>query len=649
MTRLSDAEFVLAIMPFVNVLQPPLGPSVLCGALRSSGIKTKAIYPAMTLAERLPYDLYCWFGSGVTLRFGDYFFANQIFGENTVRTQKFYSKIFTLAERSEFPKLASVKDAESFIKLIPFIQSTCDELVEEWVEKVIAHSSAKVVACSSTYVQLLSSLAFLNAIKKKRPDIKTIIGGCECEGDAALEIVSKFDFVDYTNSGEGEETLPILVKRCLTNPLQGTELPFGVFDKEKACGSVPESAKVRGENFGEIDNLDYAEAAAASILFKSSRTAMSMEFSRGCWKGERNHCTFCGINGDRLNFRRKSIAKILGELKRAYDNGTRFFFITDTVLDINYLRQVFDTFSEYADDVAFLCDAVSTMDEPQIKYLAESGILFIQVGIETLHPNHVKLMNKSNSAIGSLAYLKFAKENYIHPFWNMLVSIPGDSPKDYEELIELVPFLEHLTAPGFSNIRYDRFSEYWKDPVRYGLDLKPIDSNAYLFPEESGVDVTKITMYFKNVAEGAYTSMEHPAVARLQKLIEDWQNSSATLEFLTSEMIEDTRRCAVERHYKPSADEIVVLTLTRKPVTKKQLFEMAIKEGCDDCEPALQRLMERRFVVFWDNHFVSLVLMPIEGERKSKILKRLDAAIKAREYMNTRLQDQIESMKGAKK
>ena len=75
MGSLKDVEFILAVMPFVDVLQPPLGPSVLCGALRANGIRTKVVYPAMTLAERLPYDLYRWFGGGVASRFGDYFFC----------------------------------------------------------------------------------------------------------------------------------------------------------------------------------------------------------------------------------------------------------------------------------------------------------------------------------------------------------------------------------------------------------------------------------------------------------------------------------------------------------------------------------------------------------------------------------------------
>ena len=645
MGSLKDVEFILAVMPFVDVLQPPLGPSVLCGALRANGIRMKVVYPAMTLAERLPYDLYRWFGGGVASRFGDYFFSNQVFGIDENRSKRFHSKVRSIAEKGRFPKFNSISDAECFIGLAPSIQAICDEVTREWVEKIIVNPKIKAVACSTTYVQLLPSLAFLKAVKDTRPDIKTIIGGCECEGEAALEIVSKLEFVDYAVSGEGEKTLPILVKGCLSDPLHGAGLPYGVFDKEKAREGVPESPKVDGCDFGEIDNSDYAEAAAASTLFKGSADVMSMEFSRGCWKGERSNCTFCGINGDRMNFRRKPKDRILQELKRAYDRGARFFFITDTALDLNYLRPVFEEFSAYADDVAFLADAVSTMGESQLKFLADSGVLFIQVGIESLHPKHVSLMNKGNSAVGSLAYLKFAKENMICAIWNLLVCIPGDSPKEYEELIELIPLLEHFTAPGFSHIRYDRFSEYWKNPERYGLALKPLDCNDYLFPDGYGVDTSKVSMYFEDTVKRATVSLDHPAIVQLEKMIEEWRLSSATLRFLPDGTIEDTRKCALERNYLPSSDEGIVLALTRNPMPFEQVHEKAKSEGCLDCETALRNLLERRFIVFWDGCFVSLVLVPISAGREKKILCRLKNAMELRKYTDTRLETQLSLQK----
>ena len=308
-----------------------------------------------------------------------------------------------------------------------------------------------------------------------------------------------------------------------------------------------------------------------------------------------------------------------------------------------------DQFSAYANDVSFLCDAVSTMTEDQLKYLADCGVLFIQVGIESLHPKHVTLMNKSNSPAGSIAYLKFAKENHIHALWNILVCMPGDSPVEYQELAELIPLLEHFTPPGFSPIRYDRFSEYWTEPGRYGLKLCPIESNGYLFPRGSNIDTNRVTMYFDNVANDAYTPHDHPSILKLKEMINDWHSSVAVLRFLPDGRIEDTRRCAFERYFLPTAEERIVLGLTRNPVPVDKICNEASVTECKDVMSVVNDLQKRNLIVRWDGHFLSLVLEPISLDRECKILKRLKSAMKAREYMDTRFQAQIDNAKKGQK
>ena len=38
------------------------------------------------------------------------------------------------------------------------------------------------------------------------------------------------------------------------------------------------------------------------------------ETARGCWWGERSHCTFCGLNGATMAFRSKSPERVVDEL-----------------------------------------------------------------------------------------------------------------------------------------------------------------------------------------------------------------------------------------------------------------------------------------------------------------------------------------------
>jgi len=49
--------------------------------------------------------------------------------------------------------------------------------------------------------------------------------------------------------------------------------------------------------------------AAADVLW------LPYEGSRGCWWGEKHHCTFCGINGQGMEFRARSADRVIADLR----------------------------------------------------------------------------------------------------------------------------------------------------------------------------------------------------------------------------------------------------------------------------------------------------------------------------------------------
>ena len=629
-----DAEVVLVAMPYVGVLQPPLGVSVLCGALRANGLNVRAVYPCIDFADTIPYKLYKSYGSNVVDRFGDYFFSVAAFGTDVARENLYRKAIIEAARRGRLPGEGLCSSAEEYFDIMPRIQEQCEDLLKKWVDKIVLSPSVKVVACSASLVQLYASLAILKKVKMTRRDIVTIIGGCECEGTAGLEFVKKFDFLDYCLAGDGERSLTTVCRGCVHGPaLHGVTLPEGAFDHEKALDGQIESPKMAGDSFGVIDHTDYIAAVAQSKRFKASAKLMTLEFSRGCWKGQRAHCRFCGLNGDRIAFRMKSPTRILGELRAAYARGCRVYFATDTILDLARLREPLLQFAAEAPDVAILCDAVSTLSEEQIMFLADTGVLFIQAGIESLHPRHIELMNKSNSAIGNIAYLKFAKENGIHIFWNELCCMPGDQDSEYDELATILPLLEHLEAPQFAPIRFDRFSEYWREPEKYGLDLVPYRSINYLLPSATNVDYNAVTMYFENVNKSACSNFDSPSLQKCNSLIEKWNASKgARLYASQNGIIDDTRECAVVCQYHPTELEKVLLKKLRKPVRVNEIDEFC--RIMPDATCALRRLVDLKFVLLWDGAYLSLVMESICEVRKRRIDVRLESARKANLYMS---------------
>jgi len=612
-----DAErvqCVLVCMPFADVLQPPLGVSVLCGALRDAGIRVKALYPSLSFAEKVPYRVYEWLGGNTYERVADFYFSKIAFGSDVDAEVAFRSMVAALRSNHRLP--AAMKDGISDLQL-SLIENVCKKVVADTVDVICSLEGLKVVACSATFLQLYASLAVLRQVKERRPDLTTIIGGAECEGVAAEELVRKLGFVDFACSGEGDMSLPDVVERCLDGTTSGG-LPEGVTSKSVMRESGSTCVMVEQSHFGRIDHSDYLEAFAGSGLFGEFRPTMTVEFSRGCWKGERSQCTFCGFNGERMHFRHKLPRRIIDEMVGLYERGMRFFQATDTILDLHRIRPVLEEFSERCPEAVITCDVSPTLSEDQLAYLSQKGVLFLQAGIETLHPRHVRLLNKVASPAASIAFLRSANEHGVTVFWNILTSIPGDAPEEYRQMREILPLLEHLSPPHFGVIRFDRFSSYWRDPDKYGLVLTPSSSCRYLLPAQSGLDPMRLSMFFDNRNESVRTDYRDMSIQGVSEAIAHWQKSHqcSRLYFDGDEAVVDTRSLSVARRRPLSADEKAVLELLRKPCSRQE-----INAAIPKCDLALKTLVELRYVLPWGSQYVSLVMRmgaPIpEGRRRA--------------------------------
>ena len=80
-----------------------------------------------------------------------------------------------------------------------------------WCDRVaglIAAMAFPIVGCTTTFAQTNASLALLRRIKRKRPEIVTVLGGANCEGKMAEGMASldpERTSVNYIFAGECEE------------------------------------------------------------------------------------------------------------------------------------------------------------------------------------------------------------------------------------------------------------------------------------------------------------------------------------------------------------------------------------------------------------------------------------------------------------
>jgi hypothetical protein len=164
--------------------------------------------------------------------------------------------------------------------------------------------------------------------------------------------------------------------------------------------------------------------------------------------------------------------------------------------------------------------------------LKRAGIDRVQPGIESLSTSILQLMRKGCTALQNLQTLKWASEFQIQMFWNFLMGFPGEDPRDYDRIAEMVPSLVHLPPPrhlGF--IRLDRFSPYFTAPDHMGMvRVRPAKPylDIYPFPEES---VRRLAYFFHyDYADGRDPRQYVEPAVRMMRF---WQQNYCAYSFVS--------------------------------------------------------------------------------------------------------------------
>src|SRR5439155_6611144 len=247
----------------------------------------------------------------------------------------------------------------------------------------------KFVGFTSVFQQHVASLALARRIKRALPDTFVAMGGANCEGVMGAETVRQFPFVDAVVSGEGELVFPELVRRALAGEpvsgLVGVRTPARV-GAELAFGRFPNAPTVQNlDDLPEPDYDDFFAEFGKSRYARNWQPGIFCETSRGCWWGEKMHCTFCGLNGGSMAFRSKSARRAIEELsgltKRHPGCDVQ---LTDNILDMGYFKDFLPELVARKLDLDLFYETKVNLKKEQVCTLASAGIRRIQPGIESL-------------------------------------------------------------------------------------------------------------------------------------------------------------------------------------------------------------------------------------------------------------------------
>ena len=307
---------------------PSLGVHILQACAREAGFNVSVLYANLSLAASIGLNNYqCISEVPSAEMLGERFFAASAYGLPLLG----YDLTENLFESNQPNELIGF----NFAKL-----KELATLADAWAETVaasLANRNFRVVGCTSMFEQTAASVSLLRKIKRFDPQIVTIIGGPNCEGEMARGIAALSDAIDYVFSGESEVTFPELLQQVRTGQLRGNRIIEG-----EACLNL--DALPLPDFSDYFEQLDYFLPALTPL---NRNVELPYETSRGCWWGEKHHCTFCGLNGQGMAFRQKKPDKVIDDLQNLLArHPTPWVTMVDNIMPFSYFKTLIPRLSD---------------------------------------------------------------------------------------------------------------------------------------------------------------------------------------------------------------------------------------------------------------------------------------------------------------
>lgn len=465
-------------MPFAGLERPSIGVSLLKSILAIRGVLADIRYLNWDFAKAVGLDTYSfitdWKAIPHDALVGEWLFTEALYG---VRAD--VDVAFLASLRAKWLL------GEETIGSIVAVRDACTRFIDECA-RATDWAAYDIVGFTSMFEQNLASLALARRVKELYPRVLIAFGGANFEGEMGQELHRQFEFIDLICSGEADESFPAAVEAVAAGrPLDG--IPGIVFRREGESVSTQP-----GPVFRDLDGLpypDYDEYFATRDAYPRLAEKVSplvlLQTARGCWWGERSHCTFCGLNGGTMLFRSKSAERVLDELKWLRERyGVRVIDTVDEILDMRYFRTMLPAVEQASLDVELFYEVKANLTHKQVGQMARGRITSVQPGIESLSDHVLDLMGKGTTALKNIQLLKWCREYGITVYWNLLYGIPGEYPEDYAEIERIIRSIWFLDPPtgGAVRLRVDRFSPYHADPHRFGLsEVRASDAYRFLY------------------------------------------------------------------------------------------------------------------------------------------------------------------------
>ena len=596
-----NVAFVL--MPFHSVHRPSYALSILKEQVIKSNHNCDVLYLNILYSKMLKDYFesleYYTFISEINTEemLGEVIFSNFVEHKLTEEDYvEYFSMIKDYKSIFDFHNIKLNKDngpsiVQKYVKVADLFLKKCMEI--DWRQ-------FDVIGFSVTFQQLMASLALAKMIKEKYPNIKIAFGGNTVHNEMGLAAIRRYnDIIDVVFLGEGEEAWPYY----LNNINKYDNLP-----PEKRAIDLKNKYDL---NKISIPNYDDYFCQFINELGEDDleKVIIMYEFSRGCWWAKKKKCLFCGLNCKDNDYRIKNFEKTKKESKELFDRYGKYtgrrLALVDNIIPIDFIKNIINFKS--CDGHFFFETKSNFISDSYFIDMKESGFIHSQPGIESLHDETLKFMNKGVDAITNIAYIKQCIRYGIKVTWNILINFCNENDKIIDEQIELIRELYHLPPPtSVVDVRLDRYSDYFEHYRDKLGTITPKKTYKFVFNDLNDWDLFYYFDYSKRFISPSKR-------AEIMNVCEEWkkhhsQYKKIILNYKGKDYVY-IKELANEELLDINEVENDILLLTKLPINFKEVNQKlsSVYEN-ELVEKAMAKLIHKKVLLRINDKLLSLAI-----------------------------------------
>ncbi|HDP25877.1 MAG TPA: radical SAM protein [Deltaproteobacteria bacterium] len=502
---------------------------------------------------------------------------------------------------------AACESAGAEVRIFDFIVS---KYTPEKLASILDTFNPDVVGANSVTMNVLTAAGIIQAVKRHRPSIITMMGGPHVSFDIK-GMLTTYPELDLIVVGEGEQTLLELIP--LIQERSSWETVPGIAFRKDGEILITQARPL-------IHDLDAIPLPARHLLPLSRYQALGFPVSIITSRGCPNQCVFClgrKMVGNRGRFR--SAALVVDEIEQLVSMGFSRINVADDLFTANKNRVRELCYEIRNRNVDFTWSAfarVNTVDLETLRIMRETGCDCVSFGIESGNIDMLKRARKGITLDQARAAVRACKEAGILPHASFMVGLPGESPetlKDTERFAHELNIAHgyHLLAPFPGTTVYEEINRYDLDILSHDWDLydanHAIVKTSKLSPEEMETFVKEYDRFHEELwQETQQRYREKTCTPYEQLLVEGRARMNLVYRILSEDIIEDTS-C----EYSSGMDPVVLMSRAISQKTgSDEMFVFNVLHGFHESGFIKSEQLNGRVSFHW-THSPALDALPI--------------------------------------